>query len=213
MKRLSNVSAVIAAILLAAVPQAKADSIYNNGTPSNGSLGGYLLNGLHDLSISFPSSGSFNLTSAQINLFTNFGVTPSTVAWSIGTTPFASDISSGVSSLANTFLFTNAGGYFYQSTFSISGAIGVGTFYLTLGHLTTNFPPGLVDVFWDLSDGSSASYVDFAPTTPLDHSNAFAVFGTPVPAGPSVPEGGQTATYLALGLAGMGWLRRAWSCG
>jgi hypothetical protein len=189
---------LLAALSLAAV-QAKADLIYDNG-PINGTFGAYVVSAPYSVSDSFAVTGSASLGSAQVGLWVNHGDAPSTIAWSIGTAPFLSDISSGTSSFMNTLLFTNLFGYdVYRSVFNITGAVGPGTYYLTLYNGTSNI---YNSVAWDENGGPSTAYLNGAGQIP---SESFQIFGT-------VPDAGSSVMLLGIGLAGVGWMRRKLCC-
>lgn len=158
--------------------QAKATLVYDNG-PADGT-NAYNLSPFNYVSNSFTSSGSFHLTSVQADLSGK----PLTIDWVIGTAPFGGDIASGTSSFLNPA----------NGTFDISAWIGAGTFYLTLGNPTTLDEGALL---WNVSNGPSTAYID-GPMP--EASNSFRIYG--------VPEAGQTATLLIIGLAAMGSLRR-----
>jgi hypothetical protein len=190
------IACLLAALSLAAVP-AKATLIYDNG-PINGTITAYYITPPYSVSDSFTVTGSASLGSAQVGLWLYPSDAPSTIAWSIGTAPFLSDISSGTSSFTNTFLF-NSGYDIYQSAFNISGAVGPGTYYLTLGNGTSN---NNNDFFWDVNNGPSTAYDYGFGQIP---SESFQIFGT-------VPDGGSSVMLLGIGLAGVGWMRRKLRC-
>jgi VPDSG-CTERM motif/PEP-CTERM motif len=190
------IACLLAALSLAAV-QAKATLLYDNG-PINGTFSAAQLTKGFLVSNSFTVTGSASLGSARVGLWLIGGDAPSTIGWSIGTAPFLSDISSGTSSFMNTFLFTNGQGFdIYQSVFNISGAVGVGTYYLTLGNGTSN---NNNNFFWDENNGPSTAYMTGVGQIP---SESFQIFSTN-----AVPDAGSSVMLLGIGLAGMGWTRR-----
>jgi hypothetical protein len=196
------IACLLAALSFAAV-QAKATLIYDNG-PINGTNGAYYVyaGSGYSVSDSFTVTGSFSLGSAQAGLWVENGDAPSTIAWSIGSSPFASDISSGTSSFTNTFLGTAFGLYdVYQSVFNITGAVGPGTYYLTLGNGTTSANNVLG---WDVNFGPSTAYQNILGQIP--DSQSFQIFGTE-----AVPDAGSSVMLLGIGLAGVGWMRRKFS--
>ena len=133
------------------------------------------------------------------------GDAPSTIVWSIGTAPFLSNISSGTSSsFTNTFLYTNDRYDIYQSVFNISGAVGSGTYYLTLGNGTSNNNHVF---FWDENDGPSTAYQTDQTSTYQIPSQSFQIFVTN-----SVPDAGSSVMLLGIGLTGLAVLRRKLRC-
>ena len=201
MKIPSKPIACLLAALSSAAIQAKATLIYDNG-PINGTWGAYIVQPPYSVSDSFTVTGSFNLGSVQAGLWVLSGDAPSTIGWSIGTAPFLSDISSGISSLTNTF-YTNLFGQFdiYQSVFNITGAVGPGTYYLTLGNGTTSNNNVMG---WDINFGPSSAYHN---TIGQIDSESFQIFGTS-----GVPDAGSSVMLLGIGLAGVGWMRRKLPC-
>jgi hypothetical protein len=197
------IACLFAALSLAAV-QAKATLVYDNG-PINGTYGAYYVdtNSSYSVSDSFTVTGSASLGSAQAGLWVNAGGAPSTIAWSIGTAPFLSDISSGTSSFTNTLLYTNVYGLYdvYQSVFNITGAVGPGTYYLTLGNGTSNIDNVLA---WDINFGPSTAYHSLLGQIP--DSESFQIFSTE-----AVPDAGSSVMLLGIGLAAVGWMRRKFS--
>jgi hypothetical protein len=193
------IACLLAALSLVAV-QAKATLLYDNG-PINGNSGAFTIsNSPYLVSDSFTVTGSASLGSAQVGLWLEPGDAPSTIAWSIGTAPFLSDISSGSSSFMNTFLITNGYGYdIYQSVFNITGAVGPGTYYLTIGNGTSNNNDYF---YWDVNFGPSTAYHNFNGQIP---SESFQIFGT-------VPDAGSSVMLLGIGLLGVGWMRRKLRC-
>jgi hypothetical protein len=191
------IACLLAALSLAAV-QAKATLVYDNG-PINGTGYGIAVNGIYSISDSFTVTGSASLGSAQVGLWLNPGDAPSTIDWSIGTAPFLSDISSGTSSFTNTFLFTEPlyGYDIYQSVFNITGAVGSGTYYFTIGNGTSNNNNFF---YWDVNNGPSTAYSNVLGSI---SSESFQIFSAD-----TVPDAGSSVMLLGIGLAGVGWMRR-----
>jgi hypothetical protein len=171
--------------------------VYDNG-PLNGTINAWNVTPPFTVSDSFTLGGTTNLTSVQVGLWLRPGDTPSMVDWSIGTTHFASDISSGTSSFSNTFQYTSGFGYdLYESVFNITGTAGAGTFYLTLGNGTS---ANSNNFFWDENDGLSMAFQNVLG--PIG-SESFQIYGTS-----SVPDAGSSVMLLGMSLAGVGYLRR-----
>ena len=99
----------------------------------------------------------------------------------------------------NTLLFNNGFWDIYQSVFNITGAVGPGTYYLTLDNGTNNSGNFFA---WDINFGPSTAYQTF--TGQID-SESFQIFGT-------VPDAGSSVMLLGIGLAGVGWMRRKLRC-
>jgi hypothetical protein len=150
---------------------------------------------------SFTIGSGTSLTSAQIGVWVDQSSgLPLTVDWSIGTTPLASDISSGTANLSNTFVgiggFSNVY-YAYESVFDINGLLpGPGTYYFTLENGTTSI---FSDLTWAHGNGPSLSYSNLSgPNNPMNEPLSFQLYGIT-----SVPEGGSNLSMLALALAGL----------
>ena len=160
------------------------DVLYTNG-PINGENDGYQISGLGSLTDSFSVSSISIITSAMIGIWERPADLPVQLQWSIGTSQFGSQVSSGTSTLSNVFFDSNNvggnGGWdVYSSTFTLSGKVVPGTqYWLTLQNLIdSNSDPG----YWDQNNGPSLAV--FANNgTPLagEQSNSFTLFGSPVP--------------------------------
>jgi len=198
----SKALALISVSLGLAAFQAKADTlVYDNG-PISGAIYGRTINNTYVVSDSFTVTGNFDLSMATVGLWVSPGATPTSVDWSIGTTAFGSDISSGTSaSLTNTY-FGLGTGYFdvYSSSFGLNGALSSGTtYYFTLSNAVAS---DAGSVYWDTNGGpSSAQQNNDQGTIPL--SQSFQLY-----AGSSVPDSGTTLTLLGGALLGLAALRR-----
>lgn len=177
----------------------RANLVYTDGAINGYDLG-YTVS---DYSADWHVSDSFTVTSATplgsvtAGLWVDAGDMPGTISWEIGTTPFASDISSGTSATDNVFVDDVFDVYdVYASSFNVSGSVGPGTYYLTLNDGSTN------PTFWDYNGGPSTAYQ--SPDASDDDSygigaESFAVFST----GVAVPDSTSTALLMALGAAAL----------
>jgi hypothetical protein len=180
-----------AGLLLAGLGQAKAGLVYDNG-PINGgvtplmlSIVAYELPGIPTVSDSFTVSSATSLTSAQIAIWHYPSYPMSSVDWSIGTTPFGSDISSGTASSIQTPYSegTPSGWEISEADFGISGSVAAGTtYYFTLQDAVAAFGP----VSWDVNYGPSVAYYQcegyqqgpYPDTAEPPDSESFQLYGT-----------------------------------
>ncbi len=197
MKRRIISLALLSIVALFLASPVWADTLLYDGGPINGTDNAYYIFDGYAVSNQFTIASASNLTYAVLGLWAVSE--PSQVDWSIGTTPFGSEVSSGTGSLMNTFKFTN--GYalnIFESLLFISGTVAPGAYWLTLG----NAPyPNNQFVWWDRNDfgGDARSNQNPGVTIP---SEAFQIYGNR-----GVPE---PATILLLGTAliGMVGIRR-----
>jgi len=167
-----------------------ATPIYDNGAV--GSTAAVAINGGYSVSDSFTISSATSLASAAAGLWVDGGALPVSLNWSIGTTPFGTDISSGTATLAHTFVDSVTGLDVYESTFTLSGVLGAGTYYFTLLNASASDGGG---VSWDENHGpSSATLKNSANNTFQIGSESFQLYGASAP----VPD--QASTFLLLGL-------------
>jgi hypothetical protein len=206
--RFQHVFGVLIAIAAIAVASSVAEAsvqVYSDGPSTIG--GGYYVNGGQEVSDSFSVLNATTLTSAQVGLWTAPGDAPSTINWSIGTTPYGSDVSSGTSTPINNISFTTNGAWdFYQSSFLLNGPLSANTtYYLTLtGGVTAEGG----SMPWDICSGPSVSYIYgfYGPYT--NYGEDFSLYGNTVNA---VPEPTTITIWALLGLAvGAVCLRRRW---
>ncbi len=190
--------------------RARADYVYSNGPIGN--RDGYDIH-FNPLSDSFTVATASKLTKVQVGLWVDYGVTPATLEWSIGTAPFGSNIGSGLASLTNTFLnshsFDGGGTYsVFASTFPLNSKVGSGIYWLTLGHARASDGSA---VYWDFNNGPSAAFVAFVDKSPpligAEFSESFQILGNQTVASPEP----SSITVFAIGItsvAGFGWRRR-----
>jgi hypothetical protein len=189
---------LVMVLLLAAVGQVNADPVlYSNG-PGGFSGGGLLLGSGYSGSDSFiiqadPSNPSNPIvTGVQAVLWSDGS--PTSVQWSIGTTPNSSNRGSGTATLTNTLLSTNTSLAFgtvgiYSSTFSLNQPLVSGTYYLTLQNATSSGGA----VFWDVNSGGSLAFDNAFSPVP---SEAFEILGTQTAPEPA------SIILLGIGIAG-----------
>ncbi len=131
--------------------------VYDNG-PINGNIMGIsIYNGYYTVSDSFTVGSDASLTSAQVGLWLDPGYTPSAIYWSIGTSAFGHDVSSGTSTPVNTSSGV-AWDYYpvYESTFALSGSVVAGvTYWLTLSGDASSTDG---NIYWDENNGPSSAY-------------------------------------------------------
>ncbi len=193
--------------------QTKAAVVYSNGG-INGTLGGYTVGGFYNeginiaVSNSFTSSNATSLTSAEVGLWVEVSDAPQAINWSVGTTPFASDVSSGTASLTNTYFGSAFDSYsVFNSRFSISGNIGTGTFYFTLyGGITT--AGGNKPTLWDQNNGPSVPYqaeLVSGMVYSRTGSEAFTLYGSDISA---VPEPSTMSVFGLVAIGVVGYRKR-----
>ncbi|HTX21850.1 MAG TPA: hypothetical protein VMD27_08350 [Candidatus Aquilonibacter sp.] len=192
------VTAVVGS-LLAGLGQAEATLIYDNG-PIDGTMSAWTINEGFSVSDSFTVSSSTSLSSVQIGLWLFPNDTPTSVEWSIGTTPYGNDVSSGTGSLVNVIGTLNMYGFdLDESTFTISGSLAAGTYYLTLQDAVTADGDSL---YWDINNGPSTAYENTIGNVandlfPGSNSDSFQLYGT----SSFVPD--EASTFLLLGFSGL----------
>jgi len=138
------------ALLALLAARSRADEVYDNG-PVNGVFGAWGIVPGFSVSDSFTVSAPTALGSATVGLWADSGA-PTTLDWSIGTTPFGSDISSGTATSLDNVLLTTGYWDIFETSFDISGDLGsAGTYYFTLSGASDG-------VSWDINNGPSMAY-------------------------------------------------------
>jgi hypothetical protein len=134
--------------------------IYTDG-PTNGASNAFFIDGpgagpwTQTISDGFLPTNSGTATSLDFGEWVPSGTTPTTVSWALGTSAFASDISSG-STLQVGYIFFGSSGFGYDVYTShvdgLSGFLTAGaTYYLTLGG--ANDSTGSQNDAWDINSG------------------------------------------------------------
>jgi hypothetical protein len=182
MKAVTLIFAVLA-VLFGEAPRANADFIvYGNG-PINGNTNALPISNGDSVSDSFSVSTQATLTGAQhVGIWVDGGV-PLTVHWSIGTTPFGSNISSGISSVSSALVNNGniLGFEVYDTAFTLTGNVNAGTTYwLTLQDATSSGIPN-VPMAWDINGGPSLARNILAGDSFPQPSESFQLIGQPVP--------------------------------
>ena len=159
--RISSLFFVFALMISSAeLNNCRAGVIYDNGPISNLADGGLGVSFAYSVTDSFKSDDSANLTSSTIGLWIVHGDTPTSIDWSVGTSPYKSSVSSGTSKLTNVFqTTTNYLGTAYDiylSTFELSGSINANeTYWFTLSNGVSAENNYLI---WDYNQGPSSAY-------------------------------------------------------
>jgi hypothetical protein len=183
---MKNTTLLLAAAALLLAGEVKADLVYDNGL-INGTINAISISSGYSESDSFIVSSATTLTEVQAGLWGGGG-TPAELDWSIGTSPFGSDVSSATDAA----LISTPAGFsgitpLFESTFSVTGTVAPGEYWLTL----MNAIP--VSVGWDVTNGPSTAY-EISTDNRLPGSQSFQVYGTPEPS---------TLVLAALGAAGL----------
>jgi hypothetical protein len=164
------------------VGQVRADVVYDNG-PINGTIGADAIWTTWAVSDSFAVTSPTILTGAQdVGIWCYGSGIPITVNWSVGTTPFASDVGTGTANVASTYIGDVFNNYkLYNSSFPLSCVVTVGTYWLSLTDGTnTAFSTG---TYWDINGGASLAYQNGPgyPSYEPRPSHSFQITGSPVP--------------------------------
>ncbi|HEY3756966.1 MAG TPA: hypothetical protein VGL42_12510 [Opitutaceae bacterium] len=193
-----------AVLALACAFSAHADRIiYSSGPISMDSYGDWIGNQI--ISDPFTVNDSTKLISITAGLqmdYQDFAL-PVSVDWSIGTSPGASDVGSGVATIvSNTYLGLAYGGRYptYASTFDVSGWVNTNTTYwLTL----TGGEPNALD--WDINRFGPIALYDsqYYGWSPTGDGEAFSVLG--------VPDMASTGWLLGFGAALMLSVAAPWN--
>lgn len=200
----------IAVLLVLGLDAAHGALIWDNG-PTIG-ISGWTIGGGsgYSMSNSFNVAAPTTLTSVHLQLMTIPGELPQSVNWAIGTSPLSSDLGSGTAALTNSLLGSVSNYDLYDSSFSLSVPVGVGTYWFTLTDMVTDNQNG---GYWGISNGPSAGFhSDIGDTTDYiyvgTNSASFQLFdGAPTTVTPE-PTSLALAGFAGLGMAAGAWRRR-----
>jgi len=181
--RRSILGLAILSLTLSAMSQAQAGIVYDNSGPVLSAFQP-IQGGTRVISDSFTVGGPTTLTAVQLGLSVLSGDLPVNVDWSIGTSAFGSDVSSGSAALSNAFVEPFESLSVYESSFSLNATVTSGTYWLTIQNAVSAQNS---TVFWNVIAGPSLSLVtipsEFVFGEP-ESSESFQIFGSNA----SVPE-------------------------
>jgi hypothetical protein len=196
----------MALAVLGGTPASASTPVYDNG-PINGTVDAWTINFGYQVSNSFTVAGPTSLTGAQVGLWLFPGDTATSVEWSIGTSPYSSNIGTGTAALTQTPAGTSPYGYpLAEDTFALTGNVTSGTtYYLTLQNASA---PSGDPIYWDENNGPSTAYESaYGNLAGHDGTNSesFQLYGTPA----AVPEFGTLASFGGIiATSGLALLRR-----
>jgi hypothetical protein len=180
--------------LLLALP-GWAGILYDDG-PIDGSYNSFFIDGpgagpySQTISDGFVATGTGTASSLDFGVWVPTGSTPTTVSWEIGTSAFASDISSGFDlQVGYTFVLRNRYGYdvYNAHVDGLSGALVTGiTYYLTLGG--GNDSSGDQSVGWDVNEGPATCSFEQSGIPYGDCGDGGEAFTIHSAGAPGVPE-------------------------
>lgn len=196
MKLIKLLAAVLGSVVFAC--SASADVVYSNGS-LNGTIQGAQISPSQLVSDSFTLMNATTLTRTTLGLWTPSNALPESLTWSIGLSPFGSELGTGSALLSNTLFVSYDAFDVYLSTFDFNVALAAGDYWLTLSNGAST---GGGSLGWDINFGPSLAFYrndDDSGTAPSEY---FQLEGT----GPSsVPEPGS----LALFAGGLAWVAAA----
>ena len=158
--RIAVLSLTILCLALSA--PAFAGEIYNDG-PTDGFTNAFIIDGPggpfgQTISDGFVATNSGIATTLDFGEWVAGGSTPTSITWALGTSAFASDISSGsTAQVGFTFFASNGFGFdvYISHVTGLSGVLTAGqTYYLTLGGANDSF--GTQFDGWDLNNGPAS---------------------------------------------------------
>jgi hypothetical protein len=182
---------------------ASADVIYENGT-FDGTFLSAQISPPQELSDSFNVLNQAVLTRATVGLWSPTNSAPESLTWSIGSSPFGTEIGTGSAALSSTLVFTYPDFGVYLASFDLNAALAPGEYWLTLSNGAST---GGEALGWDVNSGPSIAFFRNDVGAGQTDSEYFRLEGA-APGAPSpVPEPASLA-ILGAGLIGLAAARR-----
>ena len=172
--------------------------LYDNGPIEGGPEGAWSIQ-FQNVTNSFTLASASSLTEVRLGIWAFDGTVPFSLNWSIGTSPFGSELAAGANSLISNTTYgsfvTDDGELIliYSSSFEINANVGPGSYFLTLSNgIGTG---AYTNIYWDINHGPSMAYLD-SISIPVN-SESFQIIGNVA----TVPE---PSTIALSGLGGIG---------
>jgi hypothetical protein len=175
MKFYKLVVATVSLVIFAST--ASADVVYSNDV-LNGTVGAAQISPSQEISDSFNLSSATFLERATLGLWSRSNTRPESLTWSIGSSPFGSDLGSGVALLSSTLVASGASFDVYLSTFDLNVGLAAGDYWLTL---SDGLSTGRAFLGWDINFGPSQAFYRNPGDSGSTDSEYFALEGRPLP--------------------------------